>query len=56
MYFDILVDQKTVSSVENPDPKEWTNVKVYAGLHQPHDFGVADAVIKNFQFESKSFP
>ena len=52
MYFDIIVDQETVSSAENPLPKQWTNVKVYAGLNKPHNYGVADAVIKNLQYKT----
>ena len=52
VYFDIILDQEVISSVENPSPKQWTNVKIYAGLHKGLNYGVANAVIKDLQYET----
>ena len=52
VYFDIILDQEVIGSVENPSPKQWTNVKIYAGLHKGLNYGVANAVIKDLQYET----
>ena len=38
---------------ENPNAREWNNVKVYAGLTESkYNFGVPDAVIRNLTYTS----